>query len=631
MAALLTKLANKLRRCPAAEDLVNPIRERALLLENLQDAELLAESLALSNQGEEAGLVDDPKLLVPAAALITESIRRVAGIRLHDVQLRGGLVVASGRIAEMQTGEGKTFVAVVAAYLQAITRRGVHVSTTNAYLANRDYEIVSPMVRPLGITVGLLEDQASVVTTRAAYNCDVTYGTGYQFGFDFLRDQLARRQHAERSIGHDVVQSIHGLHDSNDHLRQRQFAMAIVDEADSVMIDEAMVPLIISGEGSANESVEAYRIANDIAAELIEDVHYEIDPRSKSITLTTAGRTEAHRCWDRRSIPSLVRPWTKYIENALQANIRFQRDQHYVLKDGTVQIVDQNTGRIFSDRTWRDGLHQAVEAKEAVEIQPSEQSVSRITRQRFFNFYERVGGLTGTITESRDEIQHFYNLGVVQIPTNVPCNRVYLPARYFATNRAKRAAIADSVKELHEKRRPVLVGTTTIEESLALSEVLSGAQISHLVLNGMQDDEEAGIISRAGHAGTVLVATNMAGRGTDIKPCEEAKSLGGLHVIAAQHALSPRIDRQLVGRAARQSDPGSCQYFASAEDELISNHDPALEKSMVASADANGECIRDFSDDIARLQSRIEAAAFESRRKSVQSDYWFDQIRETLH
>lgn len=633
MSATLSGLSARLaNRATSRQQLISRIRERAERLETLSDNDLMASSMTLINELQAPCQIDEPDIQVEAAAHVTESIRRREGIRLHDVQLLGGLVIASGEIAEMQTGEGKTFVAIVGAYLQAIAGRGVHVSTTNAYLARRDFETAERLLAPLGISVGFLPEDAGLAATRAAYDCDVTYGTGYQFGFDYLRDQIARRERSERCLGHRVIQAIHGVDDSTAYLRQRRpFAMAIVDEADSVMIDEAMVPLIISGASAEEESDEAYLLSNELAADLIEQEDYEIDPQSQAICLTVKGNAKIHAGWQHRAMPSLVRPWAKYVENAIRANLHLQRDQHYVVRDGEVQIVDQNTGRIFSDRTWRDGLHQAVEAKEGLKVRATEQSTSRITRQRFFGFYERVAGLTGTIAESADEIKYFYDLKVTTIPTNVPCRRFQLPSRFFARLDAKRAAIAESAARLHHKLQPVLIGTTTIEESRKISELLAARQVSHLVLNGVQDEDEADIISRAGRVGSVLVATNMAGRGTDIKPCKDAKARGGLHVIAAQHAPSARIDRQLVGRSARQGDPGSCQYFVSAEDELIAKNDPGLANRIVSAADASGECRQDFAADISKLQNKLEAAYFRRRKLSVQSDLWFDQVREALH
>ncbi len=630
MVALLKRLIDKTRSEPPRQQLVPPIRRSIDDLNEASDGELAARAADLRYRVE-GDFVDDPESLIPAVALAAESIRRVMGFRLHDVQLLGALVIAGGRIAEMQTGEGKTLVAIAGAFVASLTGRGVHVATTNDYLAERDYETAVPILKLLGMSTGLLYSNASIAATRQAYRCDVTYGSGYQFGFDYLRDQIALADRSRRPLGHRVIGAIHGMHMGDGSMRQRGFAMAIIDEADSVMIDEAMVPLIISGAAAGEESDEAYLLADGLIEQLIEAEDFTVDARRSTIALTSEGKSKIHATFHDRSVPELIRPWSRYIENALQAHHRFQRDQHYVVVDGEVRIVDQNTGRIFSDRTWRDGLHQAVETKEGVQIRPSEQSTSRITRQRFFGFYDRLSGLTGTISESATEIRHFYGLEIDSIPTNVPCLREQFPTRYFADNEAKYQAIVKSVDELHSRGQPVLIGTTTIQQSHQIAAALSRQSIPHSVLNGVQDDEEASIIAQAGVAGSVLVATNMAGRGTDIKPCPEALQRGGLHVIATEHALSSRIDRQLVGRAARQGNPGSCQFFVSAEDELLTRYAPKLADKLLAHADQDGHCNCDISAEISKLQHRIEAAHFEMRKLSVQSDVWFDQVREALH
>ena len=631
MVALLKKLITKVRDNTSRAELLPSIRQQEQQLTELPDVELALRAAQLARALGDADFVDQPELLVPATALAAESVRRVMGFQLHDVQLLAATVIASGQIAEMQTGEGKTLVAAAGAFIGSLSRRGVHVATTNEYLARRDYETAKPILTLLGISVSLLDPKASVAETCAAYESDVTYGSGYQFGFDYLRDQITLNQRAGRQLGHRVTHAIHGFAGNDRFLRQRGFAMAIIDEADSVMIDEAMVPLIISGPTCGDEPTAAYLLANQIIDQLTEGEDFTIDSRKSTITLTMVGKSRIHAALRERPVPELLRPWSRYIENALQAHHHFRRDEHYVVVDGEVQIVDQNTGRIFADRTWRDGLHQAVEAKEAVQIRPSQQSTSRITRQRFYGFYDRLCGLTGTISESAEEIRHFYGLQIVPIPTNVPCLREQLPTRFFADNDAKLQAVADSAAAFHSRRQPVLIGTTTIAQSHQISDLLNHQSTPHLVLNGVQDEDEAKIVSQAGVAGSVLVATNMAGRGTDIKPCPEALSLGGLHVIATEHALSPRIDRQLVGRAARQGNPGSCQFFVSAQDELISKYAPQLADRMISAADANGHCDCDLSADITKLQRRIEAKHFEMRKLNVQSDVWFDKVRETLH
>ena len=628
MGALLTKIFS---RSPKLQEFIDPIRQSGLPLESISDGELRAQATALASRVAGDALVDDPELLIDSQALANEAIRRLLGFTLHDVQLIGSLVVASGRIAEMQTGEGKTLVAICAAFIQSLTRNGVHVATTNDYLAARDYEIALPILNLLGTSCGLLDSKAPASQAREAYACDVTYGSGYQFGFDYLHDQIALRQQHSKSLGSSVADSIHGNSANVCNTRHRNFPMTIVDEADSVMIDEAMVPLVISEFNGDPESGDAYRLADEAIGDFVEDEHYEIDIRSTAISLTKNGKQRSHEFLRRKRTPELVRPWHQYVLNALQAHYRFQRDQHYVVVDGEVQIVDQNTGRIFPDRTWRDGLHQAVEAKEQVVVNPPQRSNARITRQRFFGFYDRVGGLTGTIAESAVEIQHFYGLDIQTIQPNVPNQRETIATRFFADHLAKVDAIVQSTAKYFQSRQPVLIGTTTIHQSKLVSQQLQSAGVPHQVLNGVQDQEESEIIASAGHAGSVLVATNMAGRGTDIKPCDEAIQNGGLHVIAFEHAKSKRIDRQLVGRAARQGNPGSCQFFVSADDDLLIRFAPKLSEQLRQRKTDNGEVDLDITQQIADLQDLIEASEFALRQKSVRGDKWLDRVRSTLH
>lgn len=616
---------------PDSTDNVTAIRERANELRPLSAEDLAATANELSHEAISLGSVDLPHISTPAMALAFEAVRRRTGLQLHDEQIFGALMLSSGKIVQMQTGEGKSLVAVAGAFVQALLRRGVHVSTTNSYLAERDSEQAASILGILDVSVGNLSENMPLDVVQAAYKCDVTYGTGYQFGFDYLRDQMTLREQAERPLGEDVVSDIHGNRRSKDSMRQRGFAMAIVDEADSVMIDEAMVPLVLSGQPVAEETDEAFRLAHTIACSLEIDVDFVIDPDSSRITLLPEIRDRIHKVILGKNLRHLVRPWTRYVENALYAIHNLQRNVHYVLQEGEVQLVDRNTGRIFPDRTWRDGLHQAVEAKEDVAIRPNDFSTTRITRQRFFGFYDRIGGLTGTASEGAAELNHFYQLDVIDVPTHRPCARKLLPTRFFRTATEKHQAIADSVREYHARRQPLLIGTTTIEQSCELSKLLADIPIPHVILNGVQDESEADVISAAGQAGAVTVATNMAGRGTDIKPSEESIALGGLHVIATEHSTSARIDRQLIGRSARQGDPGSCQYFVSAEDELLTKYAPGLAAKIVSNAGDTGECRIDFSKEISQLQTQIEERQFLARRRVVQSDAWFDHIRKSLH
>lgn len=618
-------------RAATADTAPERIRQQAESWSGRADEELARKAGRLSQKVQHLGTADCPEVLIPGAALFCEALRRTSGIRLYDVQLAGGLVLAGGQIAEMQTGEGKTLVAGLGAFLQGLTRRGVHVSTTNAYLAQRDFEGLAPVFQLLGLSAGLLRDGDRPAAARAAYQCDITYGTGYQFGFDYLRDQTVLRERSRSRLGDNVVRAIHGRHENSSFLRQRGFAMAIVDEADSVMIEEAAVPLVLSSRAGDAESERPYLLAQQLAVELTAQRDYQVDRRALRVVLLPPARATVHRWLRGRNVPALVRPWTKYVENALHANHLLERDEHYVVRDQQVQIVDQNTGRIFADRTWRDGLHQAVEAKEGLPVRPSDSSTARITRQRFFQLYDRVSGLTGTAQEAKDELHYFYQLRVVPLPTHQPCRRRRLRTRFFATTDAKLKAIVDSVQQHYDTRQPVLIGTRTIRQSRLVSRQLEARGVPHVVLNGTQDPSEAEIVRQAGQAGAVTVATNMAGRGTDIVPSSQALQLGGLHVIAAEQGESRRVDRQLAGRAARQGNPGSCQCFVSAEDDLIDQHDAQLARRLRRSADQQGECREDFSADIDRLQSRVERLQFENRKKLVQSDAWFDSVRETLN
>ncbi len=593
--------------------------------------ELQEETDSLSHEAIALGSVDQPELQVRIFALVTEAVRRATALTLHDEQLHAAMIISNGSIAQMQTGEGKTLVAVAGAFAHGLLRRGVHVSTTNAYLAERDYELARTILSPLNISVGHVAADLPIDATRAAYDCDVTYGTGYQFGFDYLRDQMTLREQVERPLGSEVAASIHGNRRADDRLRQRSLAMAIVDEADSVMIDEAMVPLVLSGQPVTTETDEAFRVAHRVALLLHEQEDFSVDSNSKQIALSAQTCDKIHEEMRGTNIRQLVRPWSRYVENALYAIHNLERDVHYVVQDDEVQLVDRNTGRIFPDRTWRDGLHQAVETKEGVTIRPNDFSTTRITRQRFFQFYDRIGGLTGTAIEASGELKHFYGLDVVDVPTHEPCLRRHLPARFFTDNETKYVAIAECVQACHDRGQPVLVGTTTIQQSRELSSSLAKLSIKHVVLNGVQDESEAEIISAAGEVAAVTVATNMAGRGTDIKPSSEAIRRGGLQVVAAEYALSARTDRQLVGRAARQGDPGSCQQFLSADDELVSLHAPQLAQRIIDEADPSGEYHCDLTEAIGQLQTQIEANSFAARKQIVQSDAWFDTIRQTLH
>lgn len=604
-----------------AKRVIEQVRSRS-------DEQLIRDAAEASERIAGGPPTSDQSVLSVALGLASEAIFRETGMRLYDVQLRGALVVATGHIAEMQTGEGKTLVTGAASMLQCLTRKGVHVATTNAYLAERDYEQVAPAVRRLGFSIACLNDDDGAAATQQKYRCDITYGTGYQFGFDYLRDQSTLRSRADTKLGDEVLNAISGATET-DALRQRGFCMAIIDEADSVLIDEATVPLVLSARLPGKAASDAYVLANEAIQLLEPGVDFPDDPEDP-IKLTPNASARMHAWLKGRSVPALLRPWAKYIENALHATHRLKRDQQYVVQDSEVRIVDQNTGRIFEDRSWRDGLHQAVEAAEGVAIRPDDASSARVTRQRFYQLYERVAGLTGTASDGRKELKHFYKLDVVPIATNKPNQRQMLPSRFFATAEARTRAVAESAMQVHATGRPVLIGTPTIEQSLAVSAELDRLGLAYVLLNGIQDHSEADLVGAAGKQGSIMVATNMAGRGTDIKPSKQALQSGGLHVIATEFAMSRRVDRQLAGRAARQGDPGSCQFFASADDGLL-EHEPSIAGRIVGSADNSGESTRNFEAEIAALQVRMEQENFQARLKFVQSDAWFDSVRQALN
>jgi preprotein translocase subunit SecA len=490
----------------------------------------------------------------------------------------------------------------------------------NAYLAERDYEEVRPLLERLGLSIGLISDDAEPEEKRAAYACDVTYGTGYIFGFDYLRDQLTLRDRMTEKGRHRFRNVMRGESNAASTM-QRGLAIAIVDEADSVLIDDAATPLILAGGGDQEApDTAAHAAARSVALMMVRDEHFELDQLKNRIGITDEGHTLAHS--GEHDIPQqvLIRPWIDYVETALRAEHLFRRDVHYVVKDDEVQLVDQTTGRIHSERQWNGGLHQAVQTLEGVPVKAESETIARITRQRFYQLYSGVCGMTGTAAGGERELSEMYGLRVVQIPTNKPSLRRIEPHLSFATAEAKWDAVADEVAAVIKTNRPVLVGTRTIEASELVAALLDRRGVTFRLLNGVQDCEEAEIIAAAGDCGVVTIATNMAGRGTDIRLTDAAREAGGLHVVATEHHDSTRIDRQLVGRAARQGDPGSAKFFAAADDHLIRQYDNDLAARMIRAADASGAIARDCSAEIDRLQQRVERYLFERRRDMYEQD-----------
>ena len=533
------------------------------------------------------------KILPEAFATVREAAKRVLNMRHFDVQLMGGYFLHNGQIAEMRTGEGKTLVATLPAYLNALTGKGVHVITVNDYLAKRDSEWMGRVYRFLGLTVGVIladnRGASEYDDKRAAYRCDITYGTNNEFGFDYLRDNMAT---------------------SNDMLVQRPYNYAIIDEVDSILIDEARTPLIISGK--LEKSADTYKLMAKIAPKLKKDVDYEVDEKNKNVILTEEGIANAEKLIGCKDLFDISNQFAHHLLQALKAKELFIKDTDYVVKNGEVMIVDEFTGRLMEGRRWSDGLHQAVEAKEHVKIQDETQTLASITFQNLFRLYPKLSGMTGTAMTEEAEFGKIYNLEVTVIPTNKKDIRINYPDVIYKTERAKFNAVVEDIIAQHKIGRPVLVGTISIEKSEYLSKLLKKRCIKHNVLNAKYHEKEAYIIAQAGRYGAVTIATNMAGRGTDIllggnaeylakdmldtkgynpettpdyeekkkQALSQAKQItteehekvvaaGGLHVIGTERHESRRIDNQLRGRAARQGDPGSTRFFLSLEDNLM--------------------------------------------------------------
>ncbi|HEY8444759.1 MAG TPA: preprotein translocase subunit SecA, partial [Bacilli bacterium] len=513
--------------------------------QKLTDDELKGKTAEFRNRLKNGETLDD--ILVEAFATVREAATRVLQMTPFKVQLMGAIAMHHGNIAEMKTGEGKTLTSTLVAYLNALPGDGVHIVTVNEYLASRDAEWMGALFRWLGLTVGLNLRELTKEEKKAAYNCDITYSTNNELGFDYLRDHMVLYKE-------DIV--------------QRPLNFAIVDEVDSILIDEARTPLIISG--GAKNTGNLYQQADLFVKRLKEDVDYEIDIKSRVVVLTDEGISKAEKFFSLDNLYDLAHvSLLHHINNALRANYIMTKDIDYVVQDNKVIIVDQFTGRLMHGRQFSEGLHQALEAKEHVEIKKETRTVATITFQNYFRMYKKLAGMTGTAKTEEEEFRNIYNMFVVEIPTNKPVIRYDAPDSMFVTQKAKFEAIANDIKQRHEKGQPVLVGTIAIETSEYLSELLKKRGIPHNVLNAKQHEREAEIIAKAGEKGAVTIATNMAGRGTDIKLGPGVVELGGLAVIGTERHESRRIDNQLRGRSGRQGDPGYSKFYLSAEDDLM--------------------------------------------------------------
>jgi preprotein translocase subunit SecA len=572
------------------------------------------------------------EVLTEASALICVAARQTLGHALYDVQLLSGLAMARGSVAEMATGEGKTFAAAVPAFIHSLAGRGVHVNTSNEYLSRRDCEQLQPLFEFLDASCGHIAAQQPPAEKTAAYRCDITYGAGAEFGFDYLRDQITLRQTPETRLGEDFLGILRGGERSLQTTLQRELAVAIVDEIDNVLIDDAGSPLLLSGQpdGLAPDA-EAHLAAMHLANDMVEGHDFHVDSAKGSIVLTDAGKTRVWEATDSAPLKCLLRPWNIYVEQAIKARMLFRRDVQYVIRDEEVVIVDQSTGRLFEDRSWQDGLHQAIEARENVPITGEKQGLARISKQRFFRLYPILCGMTGTATGSEQEFTEFYRLSVSGIPFRKPSQRQQLPDRVFAKADAKWSAIAKQIKQLHGAGQPVLAGTRSIAKSELLAERLTEQSVPFEVLNGKQDADEAEVISRAGDVGAVTISTNIAGRGTDIRLTPDSLERGGLCVLATEHHDSDRIDRQLIGRAARQGEPGSAGFFLSAEDDLLTRHGEWLSSVITKSTANKGKVTVDMSSSVRKVQLQAERTAFLQRRALFLDDGRRDVVMSRIN
>lgn len=536
----------------------------------LSDERLRKRSLSLQYRARSGESLS--RLLVEGYALVREAGRRTIGMRHFDVQLLGGIAMFHRSIVEMQTGEGKTLAATLPLYLHGLLGRGCHLATVNDYLAHRDADWMGPIYKVLGMSVGVVETQMPQPQRRKAYACDVTYGTAKEFGFDFLRDRLLLRRISEGQT--DLLGGMlnKGRAAADEKPVQREPYFALVDEADSILIDEARTPLIISALPTEEQrlAVECYKWSAATIGQFVDDEDYDYDHEKKTVELTREGRQKV------RLLPKPPAMDTvgmvniyQYVERAILVDREYHLDRQYVVRDDEIVIVDEFTGRLSEGRKWRDGIHQAVEAKQGVTVTVETGQAARITVQDFFLRYENLAGMTGTAMGSARELRRIYRCHVLPIPTNRPAIRQRQPTRVFGVADAKWAAVVEEIRQLHAAGRPALVGTRSIDKSEHLSGLLNEAGIEHRVLNANQIAAEAEIIARAGLPGTVTVSTNMAGRGTDIKLGEGVAELGGLHVICTEMHDASRIDRQLIGRCGRQGDPGTFRHYLALDDDLL--------------------------------------------------------------
>ncbi len=601
---------------------VDRISELESELKKLSDEKLRNKTVEFKHRLSDGHKLDD--ILIEAFACVREASVRTIGLRHFDVQLMGGCVLHKGRIAEMKTGEGKTLAATLPVYLNALSEKGVHVITVNDYLAKRDAEWMGPIYELLGLSVGIIQHDMSSKDRRDSYGCDITYGTNNEFGFDYLRDNMV---------------------ESKSLKVQRNHNYAIVDEVDSILIDEARTPLIISG--AAEDSTDLYHQIDKIIPRLrpaskgedgkwIENTgDYQYEEKDRNVVLAEEGVAKVEKLL---KVDNLYAPdnidLIHHVNQALKAHVVFHKDVDYILEDGTVIIIDEHTGRKMHGRRYSDGLHQALEAKERVNVEQETQTLASITFQNYFRMYNKLSGMTGTAETEAEEFHKIYNLGVSVIPTNVPMIRADNADRIYRTEKEKFNAIVNEVEDLHRKGQPILIGTISIEKSEKLSKFLKRRGIQHSILNAKFHEMEATIVTNAGQRGAVTIATNMAGRGTDIKLGEGVKEVGGLHILGTERHESRRIDNQLRGRSGRQGDPGSSRFYLCLEDDLMrlfaSDRVGNLMKRMGME---EGQEIEHpwITKAIANAQKKVEGRNFEVRKHLLEYDDVMNRQRQYIY
>ncbi|AIY78926.1 preprotein translocase subunit SecA [Clostridium botulinum] len=575
--------------------IVSKINELDEVMQKLSDDELKAKTVEFKERLNNGETVDD--ILPEAFAVVREASKRVLNMKHYDEQLIGGVVLHQGRIAEMKTGEGKTLVATLPAYLNGLTGKGVHIITVNDYLAKRDAEQMGELYGFLGLTTGVIVHELTNEQRREAYNSDITYGTNNEFGFDYLRDNMVI--YKEERV-------------------QRKLNFTIVDEVDSILIDEARTPLIISGQGE--KSTEFYKVADYFVKTLVKEKDYTIDEKANAVMLTDEGFHKAEQTFKVENYADAENVELQhYVTQALKANYAMRRDKDYMVKDGEVIIVDEFTGRLMEGRRYSDGLHQAIEAKENVKIARESKTLATITFQNYFRMYEKLSGMTGTALTEENEFREIYGLDVIVVPTHKPVVRIDNPDLVFKSEKGKIMAVVDEIAKAHEVGQPVLVGTVSIEKSELISSMLKKKGVPHQVLNAKFHEQEAEIITHAGEKGMVTIATNMAGRGTDIKLGEGVLEIGGLKIIGTERHESRRIDNQLRGRSGRQGDSGESTFFISLEDDLM---------RIFGSEKIQGVVEKLGLEEDEAIESKLVSKSIENAQKKVEGNN-FD-IRKTL-